>query len=149
MDGACCWIIGLENRLPVGQVDAVKSGAVNGGDGLFANFEAVTKIDNGIIFAFAIWLVRTATSSRPPCCAAPTAGKFPMLFLVPVNRSTRYKLPLRSVTNKCRSSRKSMPQGCDNGAPIFWINGAALAGIICPPNIVRAMMQRRISLPAK
>ena len=27
MDGACCRIIGLENRLPVGQVGAVKSGA--------------------------------------------------------------------------------------------------------------------------
>ena len=54
MDGACCRIIGLENCLPVGQVGAVKSGAVNGGDGLFANFEAVTKIDNSIIFFLAI-----------------------------------------------------------------------------------------------
>ena len=99
--------------------------------------------------SFLFWLARTAISSRPPCWAAAIAGKFPMLFLVPVNRSIRYKLPRRSVTNKCRSSRKSMPQGCDNGAPIFWINGTALAGIICPPNIVRAMMQRRISLPAK
>ena len=32
---------------------------------------------------------------------------------------------------------------------IFWINGAAAGGIMCPPNIVRAMMQRRINLPAK
>ena len=54
MDGACCRIIGLKNCLPVGQVDAIKPRAVNGGDGLAANFEAVTKIDNGIIFAFAI-----------------------------------------------------------------------------------------------
>ena len=54
MDGACCPIIGLENRLPVGQVGAVKTGAVNGGDGLAANFEAVTKIDNGTIYLLAI-----------------------------------------------------------------------------------------------
>jgi len=32
MDGACCRIIGLENCLSIGQVGAVKTGAVNGGD---------------------------------------------------------------------------------------------------------------------
>ena len=54
MDGACCRIIGLENCLSIGQVGAVKTGAVNGGDGLAANLEAVTKINNRIIFALAI-----------------------------------------------------------------------------------------------
>ena len=54
MDGACCRIIGLENCLSIGQVGAVKTGAVNGGDGLAANLEAVTKIDNSIIFFLAI-----------------------------------------------------------------------------------------------